>query len=267
MKITLFTSNQVRHIALIESLSQIAKELFVVQECTTIFPGEVDDFFKKSEVMQTYFSHVIRAERRVFGQPRFLPANVKSVSVKLGDLTKLSMELLKPALQSDLYVVFGSSYIKDPLIDFLVEKKSVNIHMGISPYYRGSSCNFWALYDQKPDLVGATIHLLSRGLDSGEILFHAVPPAQKVDPFELGMLSVKAAHQGLVEKISSGEILDLKPMIQDKSQEIRYTRNRDFTDEVASNYLKESLSQDEIFKSMKSRDRKKFINLFEGGTL
>ena len=52
MKITVFTSNQPRHISLIESLSKIADKVFAVQECNTIFPGEVDDFFKKSDVMQ-----------------------------------------------------------------------------------------------------------------------------------------------------------------------------------------------------------------------
>ena len=47
--------------------------------------------------------------------------------------------------------------------------------MGISPYYRGSACNFWALYDKNPQFVGATIHYLSEGLDDGDILFHVLP--------------------------------------------------------------------------------------------
>ena len=33
--------------------------------------------------------------------------------------------------------------------------------MGVSPYYRGCDCNFWALYDNNPHLVGATIHICS----------------------------------------------------------------------------------------------------------
>ena len=46
--------------------------------------------------------------------------------------------------------------------------------MGISPYYRGTDCNFWAMYDNNPHLVGSTIHLLTKGLDSGPILYHAL---------------------------------------------------------------------------------------------
>ena len=112
MKITVFTSNQPRHISLIENLASIADKVFAIQECNTVFPGQVEDFFKRSEVMQRYFKNVIDAEKRVFGTSRFLPSNVQSLSLKSGDLNKLEMNILDPALQSDYYVVFGSSYIK-----------------------------------------------------------------------------------------------------------------------------------------------------------
>src|SRR5581483_4489456 len=181
MKITVFTSNQPRHVALIESLAAIAHEVFAIQECTTLFPGRVEDFFHKSEVMQRYFTRVIDAERDVFGGPRFLPNNVQQLAMKMGDLNSVDPEAIEPALASDIYVVFGASYIKQPLIDLLTGKRAINIHMGVSPYYRGSSCNFWAMYDRRPEMVGATIHLLSRGLDNGPMLFHALPPAEPCD--------------------------------------------------------------------------------------
>ena len=43
--------------------------------------------------------------------------------------------------------------------------------MGVSPYYRGADCNFWALYDSNYHLVGSTIHYLSKGIDSGDIIY------------------------------------------------------------------------------------------------
>ena len=84
----------------------------------------------------------------------------------MGDLNHLKKADLKDFLESDIYVVFGSSYIKGFLVDFLIKRKAINIHMGLSPYYRGADCNFWALQDDNPHYVGATIHLLSKGLDS-----------------------------------------------------------------------------------------------------
>ena len=260
MRITVFTSNQPRHLALISALADVADEVFAVQECKTVFPGKVADFFRKSDVMQTYFSRVIAAEEEVFGGIRFLPSNVRSMSLRGGDLNGVDMSLFGPALESDYYVVFGASYIKGPLIEFLVAHKAINIHMGVSPYYRGSSCNFWALLDGNPDLVGSTIHLLSRGLDSGGMLFHALPKPVACDPFLLGMRAVKAAHSSLVAEIGAGTILSYPPMAQDKSDEIRYTRNSDFTDEIAQEYLTRNLDAAAVDHMLKAAPARKLLN-------
>lgn len=128
MKITVFTSNQPRHISFITELAKIADEVYAVQECNTVFPGEISDFFKKSDVMQKYFMNVIEAEKDLFGKIEFLPSNVRSLSLKTGDLSRLSRDVLNDALQSDVYVVFGASYIRGWLIDFLVAQKAINIH-------------------------------------------------------------------------------------------------------------------------------------------
>lgn len=246
MNITVFTSNQPRHINLINALSTMCDRVYAIQECNTVFPGEVKDFFNNSQVMSTYFKRVRAAEKEVFGDIRFSSPNVVHLSLKSGDLNRVPMEVLMPALESEVYIVFGSSFIKGPLIDYLIEHRAINIHMGVSPYYRGSSCNFWAAYDGHPELVGATIHLLSKGLDSGDMLYHALPKPEAVDPFVLGMKAVKAAHDSLVERIRSKEIFEYTSIAQDKSQEYRYTRNAEFTDAVAKDYLENLLSPQEL---------------------
>lgn len=259
MKITVFTSNQPRHIALIRSLADIADRVYAVQECNTVFPGEVDDFFRKSDVMQRYFRHVIDAERDVFGSPGFLPANAHSLAIRMGDLNRIPLQRFGEALHSDVFIVFGSSYIKGPLCDTLVAKGALNIHMGMSPWYRGSSCNFWALYDRRPDMVGATIHRLSSGLDSGDMLFHALPPAGATDGFLLGMQAVAAAHAALVERLRENSIESLSPVPQDKTLQIRYTRNRDFTDTVAEDYLHSGIDAVQIGARLAERDESQLL--------
>lgn len=254
MTITVFTSNQPRHLSLIRRLSTIAESVYAIQECSTVFPGMVKDFFNNSEIMQKYFKRVMDAEHEVFGEIDFLPSNVNQLAIKNGDLDKIKMETLGKALQSDVFIVFGSGFIKTPLIDFLIEKRAINIHMGVSPYYRGSSCNFWAAYDGHPELVGATIHLLDRGLDSGAILYHALPKPQEADPFVLGMKAVKAAHDSLVTRIKSGELSTYTGIPQDKSKEYRYTKNCDFTDEVAKEYMEKLYTSREVYEKLKSRN-------------
>lgn len=243
MKVTLFSSNQPRHLHLAYQLSQVAETVHFVSEVTTVFPGEVNDFYKKSDVMQTYFSQVIAAEKKVFGEIRFLPANVRTLALRSGDLNRTTPDQLADALSADVFVVFGSSYIKGWLIDLLVEKQAINIHMGISPYYRGSSCNFWALYDDNPAYVGATIHMLSKGLDSGDMLFHCVPKLAAGDTsFDFTMRSVAVAHKGLVVAIKTGEIFNMPRIKQDKTQEVRYTKNVEFTDAVAEEFMNRKLN-------------------------
>ena len=242
MKVTIFSSNQPRHLNLAREFSKISEQVFFVSEVNTVFPGQIDDFFRKSQVMQTYFKNVINSEKNIFGDIRFLPNNVRTLSVKSGDLNKLSNLQIHEALNSDIYVVFGSSYIKGWLIDFLVEHGAINIHMGLSPYYRGSSCNFWALYDSNPSYVGATIHYLSKGLDSGDMLFHCIPKLQNKDSsFDFTMRSVLVAQKALVSAVNDKSIFSMSSVKQNKDNEIRYTKNKDFTDEIAKEFLDRNL--------------------------
>lgn len=254
MKITAFTSNQPRHLALLRSLSKVADTVYGIQEGTTVFPGEVKDRYDNSPVMKEYFENVMRSEHEVFGDVGFLPQNVLQLSLRAGDLKYMSLDQLREALDSDVYVVFGSGFIKGDLIKFLVEHKAINLHMGVSPYFRGASCNFWAAYDGYPELVGATIHMLSEKLDAGEMLYHALPKPQEADPFTLGMLAVKAAQDSLVERIGNGELFKFKGEIQDPSKEIRYSKNAEFNDEVAEDYLKNRMTPAEVKAKLEKRD-------------
>ena len=134
MKITLFTSNQPRHIALANKLSSICDRLYCIQECNTVFPGMRDDFYKKTDLMQSYFKSVMRAENLIFGDLKFSGKNISTLSVKLGDLNNLSQNQLLDSLDSDYYIVFGASFIKGWLIDHLVNNEAINIHMGLSHF-------------------------------------------------------------------------------------------------------------------------------------
>ena len=238
MRVTVFSSNQPRHLNLAREFAKFADTVYFVSEVKTVFPGKVSDFFQKTEVMQDYFSNVIQSEKKIFGNVDFLPNNVRTLAIKSGDLNLLSDQQLGNALSSDVFVVFGASYIKGWLIDFLVDKKAINIHMGLSPYYRGSSCNFWAMYDGNPSYVGATVHMLSKGLDSGDMLFHCVPKLQDSDSqFDFTMRSVLVAQEGLVQTVKDGRIFSMSSVQQDTSLEVRYTRNNEFTDDVAREFL------------------------------
>lgn len=254
MRITVFTSNQPRHLGLVSRLAAVSDSVFAVLECNTVFPSDVADFFKKSEVMQRYLSNVMAAEQEIFGGLNFLPANVSTWSLKMGDLSLLPREPLRAALDSDIFIVFGASFIRGWLADERVAKPAINIHMGLSPYYRGSSCNFWALYDRRPAYVGATLHHLSTGLDSGPIIAHVRPEYSGESPFGFTMKSVKVAQDRLVAEIQSGSLLSLPAIPQNRGLELRYSRNADFDYRVAREFLDKSLGPEELAELLFSGD-------------
>jgi methionyl-tRNA formyltransferase len=86
-------------------------------------------------------------------------------------------------------------------------------------------------------LVGATIHLLSKGIDSGEILYHAISDIKK-NPFEYTMSTVKSAFLSLVQRIKDKTIFKIKTQKQDRSKEIKYTKSSDFNENVVEKFLK-----------------------------
>ena len=243
MKITLFTTNKNRHNYLINLLSSISEELFVVQECGTIFPGIIPGRYQASSTMKKYFESVNEAQSNLFKNTYInnLKKNIKVLPMTFGDLNKCPLNILSDFLKSDIYIVFGSSYIKGELIDFLVEKRAINIHAGVSPYYRGTDCNFWALYDDNPHLVGTTIHLLSKGLDSGPILYHAMSKV-KTNPFEYTMSTVKSAFHSLSDRIKDNSIFKIKPVHQEKNKEVRYTKSNEFNEEIVKKYLDKEIN-------------------------
>ena len=243
MKITLFTSNKNRHNYLINLLSEVSDELYVIQECGTIFPGIVPDHYQASLTMKKYFENVNNAQFKLFGNSYVnnKKNNIKILPMLFGDLNQCSMDLLVDFLKSDVYVIFGSSYIKGELVDFLVKQKAINIHAGVSPYYRGTDCNFWALYDNNPHLVGSTIHLLSKGLDSGPILYHAMSDL-KINPFEYTMSTVKSAFHSVAKRIEDGSIFTIKPLNQDKGSEVRYSKKSEFSEDVVKEYFEKKIN-------------------------
>lgn len=255
MKITVFTSNQPRHIALIEKLIAQGFQINAVMEASTICPGEVQDLHQKSGLHARYFKKVLESEKYFFNAVRPIRKINNLLVIRIGDVNFLQQSQLIDFLQSDIYIVFGASYIKGWLCDFLTARHAINIHMGLSPFYRGSSCNFWACYDNNFEYVGATLHLLSRGLDSGKIikLIHANPKYIS-DRFLYTMSSVENGQNGLIETLCSGLDFVNSAIDQNIEYQIRYSKKREFTEQHISEYLtreESSIEENELENRIK----------------
>ncbi len=108
--------------------------------------------------------------------------------------------------------VFGSSILKEELIDSLGSKRIINMHLGLSPYYRGSGTNFWPLYNEEPQYVGATIHYIDKGIDSGKVIGQVQPEITSEDtPHSIGNKTIIAGTRLLSQvlaRLEKGERLE-----------------------------------------------------------
>lgn len=92
-----------------------------------------------------------------------------------------ALRLLKETPAS-VVAVFGSSIISGGTLEE-VPAPFVNLHLGLSRYYRGLSCTYWARVDGRPDRCGVTVHLIDSGVDSGPILEEKVVKPRPEDTF------------------------------------------------------------------------------------
>jgi hypothetical protein len=100
-------------------------------------------------------------------------------------------------LRPDVVLVFGTSLLKQPLIEAFAGN-IINIHLGLSPHYRGAGTNFWPLVNGEPEYCGATIHFLDAGVDSGPIIAHVRPDIRRDDgPHDIGNRTIVAAADAL----------------------------------------------------------------------
>ena len=85
-------------------------------------------------------------------------------------------------LGPDVGAVSGTRMIRDPIFAVRPPHLLLNLHTGLSPYYKGGpNCTLWALSRQEPNLVGATIHVLDPGIDSGDLLLTEYTPLEATD--------------------------------------------------------------------------------------
>lgn len=94
------------------------------------------------------------------------------------------------SMRPDLGVVFACYRLERDLFD-IPRLGTLNLHLGKSPEFRGSSPGFYELLAGIPE-IGVTVHRLDDGLDSGPILLQRtfpLDPAPSGDPIQyLGRL-------------------------------------------------------------------------------
>lgn len=86
------------------------------------------------------------------------------------------------SLQPDIVIVNGTRIISKKILQS-TPAVFINMHVGITPWYRGSHGGYWAVKNNDTDHFGTTIHLVDAGVDSGAVLKQAFIKPGKRDNF------------------------------------------------------------------------------------
>jgi folate-dependent phosphoribosylglycinamide formyltransferase PurN len=196
----LLTSTFRRHVHVANTVAAACDLAGVWQEEKTFRPERYAQDAPDEEVIQRHFASRDEAEVRYF-------AGDSEVRLKAGALHRVvaggacsdpAEVALMTAARPDVVLVFGTGILRQPLLSEF-EGRIINIHLGLSPYYRGAGTNFWPLVNRQPEYVGATIHYLDEGIDTGSIILHVRPSIERNDgPHDLGNKTIIAAADGLL---------------------------------------------------------------------
>lgn len=234
MKICLMTSNRPRHLHFAESLSKLASEMVLIQEAK---PAKLYAPKSMSREWSDYIKRMDDAETEIFGRVRFTSIRCNSMVLGLDEISTLDIRDLLTLQGYDVFIVFGCGMIKGPIAEFLFSKKAINLHMGLSPYFRGSACNFWAQYLGYPELVGATIHYLSASVDGGHVISRVIPSHLTDDGFKNGMLAVLSGQKAIIDILKNGKLRQQVGRPQRSADLISITKRADLTETVMSDFM------------------------------
>ncbi len=156
------------------------------------------------------------------------------------------------ALEPDLLAAYGCSLIREPLLSRF-EGRFLNVHLGLSPYYRGSGTNFWPLVQGRPEFVGATFMYIDAGIDTGAII-HQIRATVLPDdtPHQIGnrlIRDVALVYAEVIRQFHRLEPMTPLPIPEDE----QVCRKKDFDeDSVATLYR--NFENGMVAKYLKNRE-------------
>ncbi|MCH7813846.1 MAG: hypothetical protein IID40_07475 [Planctomycetes bacterium] len=207
MRIGILTSNDIRHRYVVNALRVELEVTAVCYQETGYLPADtaaeaIDE--RTAAISAHHFDERRRQERAFFGHNADAVADSAACGVRTVDAKTLNTPATLSFLRScgvEAVAVYGTGLIKSPLLEAYAGRL-INLHLGLSPYYRGTATNFYPLVNDEPEYVGATIHLIDLGIDSGAIVHHARPEITADDqPHTVGCKAILAGVAKLVQAL------------------------------------------------------------------
>ncbi|OGS37024.1 MAG: hypothetical protein A2293_15465 [Elusimicrobia bacterium RIFOXYB2_FULL_49_7] len=205
MNILLLTGNNIRHRFAAHYLHReigLSAVVFENKESKP-WPNNLN-----ANVIESHFKTMTETEKKYFGNPGAL-AQTDFIEIERGEINSTRIFDWIQQKMPGLLLVYGTGIIKGGLFDSFRDKM-INMHLGLSPYYRGAATNFWPLVNNEPECVGVTIHMLSDVVDGGAIIKQGRPDMSPTDTaHDIGCKTIIRGLEALADtakKFSSGQV-------------------------------------------------------------
>lgn len=120
----------------------------------------------QSKAIQHHFEQIAAAENEWF-------AGVKECSSPptktVADINSHDCISWAQDQNIDVVCLFGTAILGQAWLDAF-SSRIVNLHLGLSPFYRGSATLFWPFVHRELEYLGTTIHLATAKVDAGNII-------------------------------------------------------------------------------------------------
>ena len=232
--VVLLTGSEPRHTFMRKAIAA-AQDCQVLRSCCEGLEQSLDARLERSQAdadslqARHVFARTL-SEDDFFGAfNRITPDHSNPIHLPKGEINDPAQVEEIVGLAPDLVAAFGCSLIKPPLIEAF-EGRLLNLHLGLSPYYRGSGTNFFPLVDGRPEFVGATFMFMDAGVDTGEIIHQIRARIFPGDtPHQIGNRLIADAVLVYAALISAFD--ELEPMKQpEKAATDKVCKRADFTE-------------------------------------
>ncbi|MDA2909533.1 formyl transferase [Nitrospiraceae bacterium AH_259_D15_M11_P09] len=210
MRVCILTSDQPRHRYMVNAIASKFNVVAVFSQAKS--PKRQPDTRSilynmegKEEIIR-YVEEFRETERRYlfpYGREFRLPRDVPLYSIEPDEMNASETVAKIAFLKADCFAVFGTGLIKRELLG--LTPNFINIHLGLSPNYRGHACSFWPFYNDEPQYVGVTVFFIDEGIDSGPIIHQSLVDLEPGDVIHDA--SLKAIRAGIDLQIKALEEL------------------------------------------------------------
>jgi hypothetical protein len=215
MRIALFTRTGYHHTSFINRLQEafeidcIVREAYPESREHSYNNIDAEDSIYLKELHDTYSAgftyHPILGDfLRAPFDDIIRKTGTQYLDIQFGEINSPDFAAFLRSIEPDIIAVLGSSVVKPDIID-IPSIGCINLHSGLSPYYRGTWSYGWPIVNDEPEYIGATVHCIDPGIDTGDVLFQTKPSLEGTD--DLNSIFLKVITEGMELMVKALQVI------------------------------------------------------------